>query len=267
MNFYKKTVFWVGMVTILVLPVFAYAQEQDDDVSKAMTKFNEERGKFDKSKSLRESNKENNQTEDVDLVQGTKNLLEKSLDVLEAQNKQLERNVKVKTNEYGDFANDILKNVKENGSKLDEFRDLIISSSSTQNLVGIAGQISDYRNAHRDDIRKLVIFAHLNQFEKTVVRTAQNRNTILSKKIKELKSKGEDVTVLEKLTSDSQSKIDQVETKLSDVSKEVGLASGGLDLTNIEKELGDISSLVKEIYQIFKQIAIKGNEIFSNSNH
>lgn len=265
MNFYKKTVFWVGMVTILVLPVFVYAQEQDDDVSKAMVRFNEERGKFDKNKSFRESNKENNQGEDVDLVQDTKNLLERSLDVLEAQNKQLKRNVKVKTNEYGDFANDILKNVKENGSKLDEFRDSIKSSSSTQNLVEIASWISDYRNAHRDNIRKLVIVAHLNQFEKKVVQTAQNRNSILSQKIKELKNKGEDVTALEKLNLDSQEKIDQVKTKLFDVSKEVGLSNRSLDLTKIEKELGDINFLIKEIYQIFKQIAIKGNEIFSNS--
>jgi len=267
----NKILITIALITLLLVPtnaVFADnvsgTKDQGSDFSKAYKKFQDEQEGFREAKDKYENEKQ--EAVKNQYIEHSQKVLESSINVLIKRNEQLRKQIEGKQNLYGDLGKDIIGMLDSDNQKLDEYTTEINSASTTQMLSQAAAEIKTYRTQQQSYLRKIVLLAHINQYENTVIQTAQNRSDKLSQKITILKNQNKDVSGLEDLLSQANDKINQARQKLSEIRDDIKTETiDSIKLSDIERNLSDAQKVIKDAYQLFKQIAINGNELFSKN--
>jgi len=239
-------------------------KDQGSDFSKAYKKFQDEQESFMEAKDKYENEKQ--EAVKNKYIEQSQKVLGSSVDVLMKRNEQLKKQIEGKQSLYGDLGKDIVGMLDSDNQKLDKYTAEINLASTTQALSQAATEIKTYRTQQQSYLRKIVLLAHINQYENTVIQTAQNRSDKLSQKITILKNQGKDVSGLEDLLSQANDKINQARQKLSEIRDNIKTETiDSMKLLDIEGNLSDAQKIIEDIYQLFKQIAINGNELFSKN--
>lgn len=258
-------------ITILVIScVFSigsgsvFAKEyESDNFSKAYKRFEEGKTNYTQAKTDWENEKQNDSQER--LFEKTKDLLERSIDVLKKRNEQLRKRVELKEDVYKDYSDEIIKTLDDDSKNLENYLSNLIESTSTDTLNDVSLKISSHIQEQQTYLRKLVILSHIDQFENTTFKTVLDRNDKISEKIKELKNLGIDTLTVDVLVKSASDQISSVKNNLNILRDEIKKQTiDSQKLADIEKRLISIQDAVKDIYQIFRKIAIEGNNLFGN---
>jgi len=241
----------------------AIAKEyESDNFSKAYKRFEEGKTSYTQAKTNWENERQADSQER--LFEKTKDLLERSIDVLKKRNEQLKKRVELKEDIYGDYSDEIIKTLDDDSKNLENYLNNLIGSTSTNALNDVSLKISSYIQDQQTYLRKLVILSHIDQFENTTFKTIVDRNDKILEKTKELKNLGIDTLAVDVLVKSASDQISSAKDNLNILRDEIKKQTiDSQKLTDIEKRLVSIQDVVKDIYQIFKKIAIEGNNLFS----
>ena len=206
---------------------------------------------------------EKDETAKSQYLEHGQNALAKSIDVLENRNNQLKKQLESEPGVYGDVGTSIASMLDADNQKLDGFYAVINNSTSTDALSPIASQLRDYRVVQQSYLKKLIILAHINQYENTAIKTAENRSKQLSDKIELIANQNKNISGINAMLSGANNDILQARQSL-DNAKNLILQDtiDSVKITDIENYLSQAQSGVKSAYQLFKQIAIDGNGLF-----
>jgi hypothetical protein len=266
----KKTLLTIVLITTLLFSAGlvladndSVAKDNDEDFSSAYKRFENNQKSFQEARDQYQNDKREDAKNKY--IERSQKILENSIDVLVKRNVQLKKQIEKKIEIYGDLGQEIKDMLDSDNQKLNVYSTEIINASTTQSLGQAAGEIKNYRLQQQSYLRKIIILAHISQYEKTVIKTAQTRSDNLTEKISAIKSQGKNVSELEALLSQANAKIEQARNFLDDARDE--LKEEEIDataLSSVEKYLNDSQQSIKDAYGLFKQIAINGNELYSN---
>lgn len=241
------------------------AQGGDDDFSKSFLKFREEKKNWERVRANFERNPASFKDQ---LNKGRKLALERAIEVMEKRLQQLEERVKNREKVYEGIAQELLNQIKANLESLNQIKTRLQSATTADELKAIAEELKTYRQKEKEVLRKLIVLAHIGQFENSLIKAAENRSQKIAQRIADLKNAGKDVAQLENLLNQANQKISQAKAKLQELRNQAN--SGVLDISNlseIQNKLNEIKTLIKDAYSLFREIAIKGNELFGNKEN
>jgi hypothetical protein len=270
MKIIYTTIVMVLMTACLPTPViFAEAQKiassTKNSFSDAVNSFEKEREGFitAKEKYNEDESKEDNKTQ---YIEKSKEVLAGSINVLSKRNDELKNQIESESSLYGDLGQSILGMLDADNQKLNDFNFEISSATSTQSLSGTVAKIRDYRVQQQSYLRKLIILAHINQYENSTIKLAENRSQQLATKIDSMKSLNKNIGGLEDLLSQANDNISRAKFDLSTVKNLITQeVMDSVKLGDIETLLVNTQKYVKDAYQSFKDIAINGNQLFMAS--
>lgn len=246
--------------------VSAEGLANSDDFSKFFNKFKEEKKNLEKFQSGFIGSRQGSAYQSQ-LLEKNRLVLEKAIETMEKRLTQLENRIQSRENVYEGMAAGLLNEIQNNLGTLAQVRTRLGTASTTDILKIIAGELKTYRQGEKNILRKLIVLSHVGQFENSIIKTAENRSQRIAERIADLKSDGKDVAELENLLNQANQKIAQAKTKLIELKNQIN--SGGIDISNlseIQKKLNEIKNLIKEAYSFFREIAVKGNELFGRGH-
>ena len=254
----------LGAVSLISLApaVSAEGLANSDDFSKFFNKFKEEKKNLEKFQSGFIGSRQGSAYQSQ-LLEKNRLVLEKAIETMEKRLTQLENRIQSRENVYEGMAAGLLNEIQNNLGTLAQVRTRLGTASTTDILKIIAGELKTYRQGEKNILRKLIV----GQFENSIIKTAENRSQRIAERIADLKSDGKDVAELENLLNQANQKIAQAKTKLIELKNQIN--SGGIDISNlseIQKKLNEIKNLIKEAYSFFREIAVKGNELFGRGH-
>lgn len=251
----SKILFSVVLVGLFLVASYSLAKQEtssDDDFSKSFNSFKEENDLLKKARLEFEGNRES--LAEKRYLESGKKLLEKALDVMEKRAKQIENKFDdSKAGSYG-FVN------------LNTLREKINLAKTNEEIKQLALDIQIQRQNENIRIRRIVLASYLNQFELSIIKPAELRAEKIKEKINYIKSQGKETLELDNYLSLATSKINKSKDEIAKIKKSLETDAVFLsDLDEFQEIIDRLSGLLKDIYQIFKQIAIKGNDLFSSN--
>lgn len=259
----------LGTVSLVSLApaVSAEGLANSDDFSKSFNKFKEEKKNLEKFQSGFIGSRQGSAYQSQ-LLEKNRLVLERAIGTMEKRLTQLEDRIQSRENVYEGIAVGLLNEIQNNLGTLAQVRTRLGTASTTDILKIIAGELKTYRQGEKNVLRKLIVLSHVGQFENSIIKAAENRSQRIAERIADLKSDGKNVAELENLLNQANQKIAQAKTKLGELKSQIN--SGGIDisdLSEIQKKLNEIKNLIKETYSLFREIAVKGNELFGRNNN
>lgn len=257
-----------GIICVFCIARTAGAQENDDDFDRSLNRFRVEQEELQKIRveSQKENQSKARQNQNDRVVEKSRAVLERSIDVLLARTTQLKKRVDTQKSLYGDLLSRINQLLLAERETLNDFLERIRGASNASELRVIAQDIKSYRDEHGDDVGEVMILAHLAQLKNTVLAQATARADALGERLGDLKNDGRDTKELEVLLGTVQEKITEVQKRVSEVERKIAIETlSRLDKTEIQKTLSEAQSLIKDIYGLFRTIALRGSVLFGSS--
>ncbi|MFA6136287.1 MAG: hypothetical protein WC705_02930 [Candidatus Paceibacterota bacterium] len=252
----KTTKNYIIAITVLLsLGLFSgvslAATSQENEFSRSFNRFLEEKESFRKSKS-----------DQSGLIERAKSFLLVTIEVLEKRSLQIQDRISLKIDVYQDLGPYMSEEIKSNLIKLNELKESVSNSNNLEELRNISSQLISYRQDDEKNLKKLILLAHISRFEDTIIKTSQNRLEVINQKLLLIKNSRKNILALEKLS-------EQAEQQIADVQKTIDILKTNIsqelislsDISQIQKQLISITERVKDIYKIFKQIAVDGNQL------
>ena len=240
-------------------------QENQDFVG-VYNKFEQDAQGFAEAKKEYDSDdNRNNPIIKDNYVQQSQKVLVSTINVIMKRNQQLKDEVDGNDSYYGNVGKDVSDMLDQDNKKLDQYISEVDLASTTSTLSQAASEIKNFRLQQQSYLRKLIISAHINRYQDTVIKTAQNRSKIIGNEIGLVKGQGLDTSSLESSLSQANASINQAVSSIgsaNDVLNNQTIDSDGLTL--IQNYLDGAEQSIKGAYQFFKQIAIDGNVLFLN---
>ena len=239
--------------------------QEHQDFSSAYNKFEQDRQGFVEAKN--EFEKDDHGTEEsvrVKYVGQSQKVLVSTINVIVQRNRQLKDEIDGNENYYGNVGKDISGLLDQDNQKLGDYISEVNLASTTPTLNRAASEIKTFRLQQQSYLRKLIISAHMNRYEDVVIKTAQSRSKIIEDEINLVKNQGKDISSLEGILLQANFYISQATSSIGDANDIINQQAIDSDgLTKIQEHLDDAEKSIKSAYQLFKQIAIDGNILFS----
>ena len=285
----KKILFLTIVAFALLIPVFyvnaedgSNQKDSDNQQSSTTSTSDQNQGKQDFSgvynkfeqdaKGFAEAKKEYDSDDNSNVpsikdnyVQQSQKVLVSTINVIMQRNQQLKDEVDGNDGYYGNVGKDVSEMLDQDNKKLSQYVSEVNLASTTSTLSQAASEIKNFRLQQQSYLRKLIISAHINRYQDTVIKTAQNRSKIIGNEIGLVKGQGLDTSSLESSLSQANTNINQAVSSIgsaNDVLNNQTIDSDGLTL--IQDYLDGAEQSIKGAYQFFKQIAIDGNVLFLN---
>lgn len=241
-------------------------EQESQDFSSAYDKFDQDRKEFENAKGQYENDSSTSESIRENYVQHSQKVLGSTINVIMQRNSQLRGEIKAKEGYYGNVGKDISGLLDEDNRKLGDYVSKINFATTTSILHQTASEIKTFRGQQQSYLRKLVISAHINRYQETVITNAQNRSRAIEDEINLVKRRGENVSSLENMLAQANTYINQAMYSINDTNDVLGQQTIDSDgLTKIQSLLGGTEQSIKSAYQLFKQIAIDGNVFFSKN--
>lgn len=246
-------------------PALNQGQEKQDFTG-VYNKFEQDaQGFADAKKEYDSDDNSNNPSIKNNYIQQSQKVLVSAINVIMQRNQQLKDEVDGNDGYYGNVGKDVSEMLDQDNKKLGQYISEVDLASTTSTLNQAASEIKNFRLQQQSYLRKLIILAHINRYQDTVIKTAQNRSKIIGNEISLVKGQGLDTSSLESSLSQANTNINQAVSSIgsaNDVLNNQTIDSDGLTL--IQDYLDGAEQSIKGAYQFFKQIAIDGNVLFLN---
>ncbi|MDA1334783.1 MAG: hypothetical protein O2794_02065 [bacterium] len=150
----------------------------------------------------------------------------------------------------------IIAEIDRDIAKLTELQEKTNSATTIEELARIKEELASHRkNAYNTKVRGLVLLAHIGVYEHRVITTIEARADRIEQYLTDLSENGKDVTELKRLLSSAREKITTAKNILSDVKEIIQNNETDLDfLKRIQSKLKEVKMLIKDVYQIFREI-------------
>ena len=181
-------------------------------------------------------------------------LLEKMTEVLIERNHALEKKISSQ-DIYQTQEKNILPKVAEDLEKLKQLKAEVARVKTESEIEAAAEKIKAARAPQKQlEIKKSIVLPHLLKFENQALRAAEMRKEKILEKIGMLEAAGKDVAALKDLLDKASAKIEAVKTK-------IGKAKTEVQKPNLKTDLETIQNQLKDVYKIFRDIAILGKSL------
>lgn len=246
------------------LPVQPPPPDNKTILNNAFNKFKAVKGELkDVQSKLKDAVKEKRVQIQQTITEKRKEHLLKAIDVLIAHSENLKNRVINNKAVYGDFEQSIIAEINNDVAKLNELKNKINEAKTAEELNQLTQQIKNHRkDIYNLKIRKFLLLANIGRFEKAVIVNTENRAKRIADKIAELKISGKDVTQLESLLAQANSKIQEAKSALIELKNSVNSQElTDVKMEEIRKKLNNIKDIIKLVYDLFRQIASSGNSL------
>ncbi len=252
----------LGMASIS--PVSAQTTETSAPATSfqdALTKFREAREQFRQSQEeVKTSREGRGAAREQKLLERRKIHLMRIADTLIKRSEEVKNRVMKNKIIYGDLESSIIAEIDADIVKLNEFKVRVTEAQTAKELKNLAEGLRSHRkDVQQVKIRRLLLLAHIGRFEKAVLNNAEARSARIAAKLTELKNAGKDVSALETLLADANAKIASAKDQLAQLKNEVNQQElSEIKLAEIRTKLNEIRNQIKDVYDIFRQIATQG---------
>lgn len=248
-------------VLLAMPPVSSAQQAQEIDLRGVLNKFREERGIFLKA---REDVSKRGAMVGKAYMDKGKGLLMRTSEVLEKRGQQLSERLNIKSQLYSPVREELLSEITDHLSRVREITAKIQNAGSAEELKAIALQLQEERQKHQQEMRRGMLVSHISRFEESIIRVAQERATRIEGVISSLKDSGKDVAQLEDWLSQAREKISRARSAIAELKTDATAGDIG-EISQIQEKLKGIKDMIKEAYQLFRNIASSGNALSGNA--
>lgn len=213
-------------------------------------------------KEFKEAKKDRRADKQKQVFEKQKRQLLHAVQTLITRAENLKERIVKNTAVYGDHERVVLAEIDADITKLRSLEARINAATNEEELKAIRQEIRTLRADVREaKIQKFVVLSHIGRFERAIIVKAQERADRLATKIAELKKNGKDVAALEQLLSDARTKIGTASGLVTTLKTKVNQAQTTMKLSEVREELNAIKNRLKEVYDLFRQIASRAESV------